>query len=233
MHVLYQITYKPHLETNYPKYYVGSKHNWNRHYKGSVASNKVFDYTNGLSLKDWWKAEWKKDPSQFLVTVIKTFDDITPSELVLEEKQLQEEMGVLGDDYFNQCVAAKGFFSVANSEETKQLKSVKTKAYWDSAEGQLKRQRLTEHNKLVKSDQLKARWKDPTAAMLDREISGRPKGAKDIHPRKQRPERIVAVGEITFPTAKAASIEYNVTPTAIRFRCRTNFKTHEGTWRYI
>jgi hypothetical protein len=69
--------------------------------------------------------------------------------------------------------------------------------------------------------------------MLDREISGRPKGAKDIHPRKQRPERIVAVGEITFPTAKAASIEYNVTPTAIRFRCRTNFKTHEGTWRYI
>ena len=59
MNILYKVTYLPHLNTNWPKYYVGSKYNYKGNYFGSVDSKQIYEYTEGLTLKDWWKKEKK------------------------------------------------------------------------------------------------------------------------------------------------------------------------------
>jgi hypothetical protein len=69
MHVLYKITSLPHLNTEYPKYYVGSKYNWKPGYYGSLSSKRMFDYTRGLTLKEWWKEEIKT-PGNFIAEII-------------------------------------------------------------------------------------------------------------------------------------------------------------------
>lgn len=158
MHVIYIVTYLPHLNTNYPKWYVGSKYNYRPGYFGSVASNQIFDFTDGLSLKNWWKTRDKKD---FKFEVVTSYTEITPNELVLEEKQLHERLNVKGSDYFNQSIATTGFCSVKKSEYTKSLMSEKMKLFWNSKEGYEKKQRLIQRNKLTKSKEIKLRYKDP------------------------------------------------------------------------
>lgn len=134
MHILYKVTYLPHLGTNLPKYYIGSKYNYKGNYYGSVSSNLVHDYTNGLTLKNWWSSRNKED---FKFEVLKIFDQITPGDLILQERILHDELNVLSEDYFNSCKALKGFYSVKKSEETKAKLSRSLKSFYNTPEGKL------------------------------------------------------------------------------------------------
>ena len=132
MHIIYKITYKPHLNTNLPKYYIGSKYNYKGNYYGSVSSQEVTEYTNGLSLKKWWKTLNKDD---LIVEVLDVFDNITPEQLVLKEREYHDKMDVLTNDYFNSCKANKGFVSKPKTTKTKEKMSNSLKAFYSTTEG--------------------------------------------------------------------------------------------------
>lgn len=164
MHILYKITYLPHLGTDYPKFYIGSKYNYKGNYYGSVDSKQIYPYTEGKQLKNWWK-EQKQNIENFKFEILQKFDEITPEQLVERERDLHLSLDVLSEEYFNHSVATKGFCSRKRSEESKQHIAKKTKEYWDSEEGQEKRNRLTERNKTHHSEWMKERWQNPTEAM--------------------------------------------------------------------
>ncbi len=165
--VLYKITYLPHIETTYHKYYIGSKHNYNRKYTGSVSSQQRFEYTGELILKDWWKQKNIVEPENFLFEVLETFDNITPHYLVILERDLQLKLDVANSrDFFNQGIATEGWVAMPNTKETRKKKSEATKKYWDSADGQEKRKRLVESNKKHSSQRLKETWKTQRDALL-------------------------------------------------------------------
>jgi len=160
MHVVYKITYIPHLDTDKPKFYVGSKMNYRGNYYGSVSSKRLFEFTKNQPLCEWWKNEIKENVDNFIFEILETHFEITPSKLLERELQFQLELQCADEDYFNQCYANKKFFSVKNTDETRKIKSEKTKAYWDSPAGKLKKQRLSERNSLVKSEEMKKRWEE-------------------------------------------------------------------------
>lgn len=132
MHILYKVTYLPHMETSYPKYYIGSKFNYKGNYYGSVSSNAVLDYTDGLPLKKWWVSRKKED---FKFEILKIFEQIDPVELILQERKLHDELNVLSNEYFNSCKALKGFVSSKKSAETKIKLSISLKKFYNSPEG--------------------------------------------------------------------------------------------------
>ena len=232
MDVIYKITYLPHLGTENPKWYIGSKKNWspNRFYMGSVSSSQIFEYTDGLPLKDWWKNETRNNKERFSFEILETFDNISAQDLVKREKEIQQEMNVLSEDYFNQSIATEGYVSVKNTEYTKRKKSQKTKEFWNTPEGIEKRKRLSERNALVKSEEMKNRWKNPTKSMIEREVTGRPKGAKDLKSRKQRPQRKVLIEGILYNNAKEASDKLGIDPVNVRRRCRME---KYSDWSYV
>ena len=156
MNIIYRITYIPHLNTSYPKYYIGSKMNYKPgKYFGSVQSKRVFDYTNGLPLRDWWKSI---DTNDFLFEILEVCEDnITSKDIVLIERNIQLKFNVAqNEEYFNQSIATEGFASVPRTESTKALQAAKLKEYYQSEEGKLKRQRISERNQ-----KLKTGWKNP------------------------------------------------------------------------
>lgn len=152
--VIYKITYKPHLNTEYPKYYIGSKYNYKGNYWGSVASTAVFNYTNNIPLKKWWSL-LDKDNLKF--EVLEEYFNITPQELISYERKFLLELNVLSSDYFNQHINGELFYSGKKSTATKQKISDKTKAYWQTDEGREKSARLSARNKITKSTELKLR----------------------------------------------------------------------------
>ncbi len=160
MHIIYKVTYLPHLNTAYPKYYIGSKFNWKGNYLGSVSSSRAFEFTNNLPLKTWWKNE-QKYSDRFRFEIIRSFEDISTSDLVLVEREIHLALNVaMCHDYFNQCIALRGFVSSPKSKETKKRMSDSAKAYWDSIEGQEKSKRLSERNKSTKSVEMKNIWQN-------------------------------------------------------------------------
>ena len=155
--LIYRVWYLPFVMNNQnPKYYCGSKYHYKGNYFGSLSSRRVTEYSNNMSLKDWWKSEIKRDKSNFYFEILEICEsDCTPEQLVIKEVEWHNKLNVLSDDYFNQCIAAKNFFSRVRSgpigEATRRKHSNKTKEYWDSPEGQAKRQRLIERNKQPKN----------------------------------------------------------------------------------
>lgn len=229
MHILYKITYLPHLGTDYPKFYIGSKYNYKGNYYGSVDSKQIYPYTEGKQLKNWWK-EQKQNIENFKFEILQKFDEITPEQLVERERDLHLSLDVLSEEYFNHSVATKGFCSRKRSEESKQHIAKKTKEYWDSEEGQLKKQRLIERNKQHQSNWMKERWKTPSDAQLNANIPGRPKGAKDLKARQPRGNiRKVCFDGIVYNDAMEASKIYNVHPVTIRRWCKDNM----NKWSYV
>jgi len=229
MHILYKITFKPHLNTNYPKFYIGSKYNYKGNYFGSVDSKQIYEYTEKLSLRDWWKKQ-KNNKDNFLFEILETFDNISTQELIIKERDLQIKLNVLSDDYFNHSIATKGFCSIKNSEITKKIKSIKTKEYWDSLPGFHKKQKLIERNKNQQSDAMKEKWKNPSEKMKNRVIAGRTKGSKDFKKRKQKPIKRIFADGLIFNDALSASKHFGIDPVNIRRRCRLNYK---GNWKYL
>lgn len=233
MDVIYKVTYLPHLDSDLPKYYIGSKKNWFEgcNYMGSVASSKIFHYTDGLELKHWWKKKTKEEPNNFLFEIIESYEEKTPKELVLIEKEYQEKMGVLSCDYFNQSIATKGFVSGKNDENTRKKKSLSTKKYWDSPEGIEKRKRLSERNRNNKSQEMKEKWKT-SEFRKKREsanITGRPKGSKNKNP-VERTMKKIEVDGIVYNNAFEVSESFGIHPVNVRRRCRLE---QYDNWRYV
>lgn len=229
MHILYKITYLPHLGTEHPKYYIGSKYNYKGNYYGSVDSKQIYAYTCGKKLRDWWK-EQKRYPERFKIEILEQFGDITPEELVNKERDLHLTMNVLGEEYFNHSIATKGFCSKKRSDETKKNVSKKTKEYWNSEAGQLKKQRLTERNKKFQSEWMKEKWSNPTDAMLNKKYYGRSKGSKDLTTRQLRGNiRKVCYNGKIYINAIEASKDCNVHPVTIRRWCKENI----NNWSYV
>lgn len=154
MHILYKITYLPHIGTNYPKYYIGSKYNFKGNYFGSVSSSSIPEYTNGETLKKWWSTRDKKD---FKFEILKIFEQIDPGELILQERKLHDELNVLSNEYFNSCKALKGFVSSKKSVETKIKLSNSLKKFYSSPEGQCLASKQAEKRKGKKRPDLTRR----------------------------------------------------------------------------
>lgn len=151
--LIYRVWYLPFVMSDKnPKYYCGSKYHYNGNYFGSLSARLVTEYSNNMSLKEWWKSEIKRDKSNFYFEILEICDpSCTPEQLILKEVEWHTKLNVLSEDYFNQCIAAKNFFSRVKSgpkgEATKRKHAKKTKEYWDSPDGLAKRQRLIERNK--------------------------------------------------------------------------------------
>ena len=160
MNIIYKITYLPHLNTNYPKFYIGSKMNYSssRFYLGSVSSKQIFEYTENMPLYQWWKLKTKNCSSDFLFEILEIYN-CDANELLLYEEQWQRKLDISSNEYFNQAYATKNFCSKKNSESQKLLKSKKTKEFWASPEGELKKERLRARNKINSSDNIKRNLK--------------------------------------------------------------------------
>lgn len=229
MNIIYKVTYLPHLSTNYPKFYIGSKLNYKNNYFGSIASRKKFEFTEGLTLKDWWKKQVKNNPNLFLFEILEDCSMLDKHQLADKEKEYQLERNVaMSTEYFNQAIATGLFVSSTKDMETRSKMSTSLKDYYQTPEGIEKRKRLAERNKLISSQIMKDKWKNPSEKMLKRIVFGRSKGSKDKN-KRNRLFRKVFDGNITFDTAEIAAKFYNISPTSIRRRCRINY---QGMWRY-
>lgn len=105
MRCVYEIIYKP-FENNdkgYPWLYSGSDYHSRPSYFGSPSSKKVFPYTEGLSLRDWWRREVKCNPQNFKKVILADLsDNITRQELLSLESSIQSKEDHAGDTrYFN------------------------------------------------------------------------------------------------------------------------------------
>ena len=175
MNIIYKITYLPHLINNTPPfYYVGSKHNYNKSYFGSPSSSQKDWYTETMSISDWWKYKVKHSNSDFIFEILSDCGDISPLCLVEIEKKLHLEMDVKNSaEYFNKSIATTGWVSIPRTEESKKHISEKTKLYWNSEEGKLKKERLAARNKITKSEELKNRWKTDEEFRKSASVVGR------------------------------------------------------------
>lgn len=216
MHILYQVTYIPHLGTDFPKYYVGSKYNYVGNYFGSVDSRCIFDYTDGMTLRDWWKS---RKPSNFKFQILASFEDISPKELLQKEHELHLALDILTDDYFNRTTAiptmypGKGYKLGAKARKNF---SIARKRHWDSEEGEARKERLRnpdEATRLLKSKLAKQRWQNPTPAMLN----------------KTKPSRGVRWKDRLFLSSKQASEITGIPLSTIQWKVRTN----KDDWSYI
>lgn len=189
MHVIYRVIYRPHLGTQLPKYYIGSKYNYKTTYYGSVASSKPFDFTGGLTLKNWWKTKLKETPKDFLIEILESYEDIDKRLLVEREYYHQLNHNCVNNpDYFNTGYANPHWVSDLKSDETKAKMAKKTKEYWDSPEGIKKRKRLSERNKAQKSEQLRVWWeKNPEHKENVRALGRKPK-SKETREKMSKPK---------------------------------------------
>jgi len=136
----------------------------------------------------------------------------------------------LSDEYFNHSIATKGFCSIKRNDASKRNTSERTKAYWDSEAGALKKQRLVERNKTIQSARMLEKWKNPTNAMKNRVMQGRPSGAKDLSKRLPRCTiKRVGHNDELFKDAFEAGTVYNVHPVTIRRWSKLNI----NGWTYI
>lgn len=234
MNILYKITYLPHLENNTPPYYyIGSKFNYKGKYFGSPSSNQKDWFTEDLSIAEWWKKEISENKKNFTFEIIEDCgDEITPHFLVEKEKMLHLSLNVKHDiQYFNKSIATTGWVSIPRTDETKKLISEKTKAFWDSEKGRLKKERLSQKDKTLASNIMKKLWENPTDAMLNRNCTGRTKGAKDKGIRRPRNNirKVYIEGQI-FDDAYIAARHFNVHPVNIRRKCRLE---KFPDWKYI
>lgn len=158
MHIIYKITYIPHLESAYPKFYIGSKLNYKGNYFGSLHSKQIFEYTDNQPLALWWKT---RDKNDFLFEILyQTENHITAEQLCEIELQYQKHYNIRNGDYFNQAFANGKFVSKKRSKETKQLLAERTKQFWQTENGKRKKLRLIDYNKSTKSAEMAERWKN-------------------------------------------------------------------------
>lgn len=167
MDIIYRVTYIPHLNTDLPKYYIGSKKNWQggKTYLGSIASKKVESFTDGLSLAKWWKQEKKNHPERFEIEILESYEELDKEQLIEREIVNQRTYDIIGNDYFNKAFARAGWISQPRDDETKALIAEKTRQYWNSPEGKAKKKKLVARNKKESSARMQARWDNDDGTM--------------------------------------------------------------------
>lgn len=239
--IVYKITYLPHINTDLPKYYIGSKYNYKENcYLGSVSSNQIFSFTKNKPLKEWWKYETKNHPERFSIEIIREYDySIDKYMLVEEEYKIQKTLEVQSNkEYFNQSYATKGWVSAEKTETTKLKLSQKTKEYWNSPEGLEKKKRLVERNKKTKSIEMKKKWEENKEFMVSVFSSkgGRKKGIKNKIPgagKRRNNLRKVSHKGIVYENAHIAAeifFKNNINgPTYVRRMC----KRKVNDWEYV
>lgn len=167
MNIIYKVTYLPHLNTINPKYYIGSKLNYRGKYFGSIASRKKFNFTEGLTLKAWWKKEVKNNLETFLFEILEDCSTLDKYQLAEKEKEYQLKLNVAHSlEYFNQAIATGLFVSGKKDNETKLKMSNSLKEYYQTAQGLEKRKRLIVRNKTLHSITMKEKWKHPSEKMI-------------------------------------------------------------------
>lgn len=241
MHVIYKITYLPHLEANTPPYYyVGSKCNYNdkRKYLGSLSSVQQTWWSEGHKAGSWWKAKTKKNPELFKFEILEEFDDnVSAKEMILHERQYHDELDILSETYFNFSKATRGFCGCKRSPESKDKVAKSTKRFWNSTEGQAKKLALIENNKKIKPTELSMKWQDPT--FIEKMKKRKPR----VHTTKSREvlsnsmklyhslkeKKAVIIDGVWYKDANEASDQFRIHPTNIRRRCRLAKYTN---WNY-
>jgi hypothetical protein len=197
-------------------------------YWGSPSSKQKDWYTEGHSISEWWKKKIKENKNDFLFEIIIQFNEITPIQLVEEEKKYQLELNVKhSQEYFNKSIATTGWVSVPRTDETKEKIRQITKEYWNkNTEKSIeRRKKLSERNKKVKSKELKDKWKNPTDKMKENyerfvTMAKTHKRGKDKSKRKQKPIQKVFCCGIIYESAVEASKVIGIDPVNIRRRCR-------------
>lgn len=116
-------------------------------------------------------------------------------------------------------------------EETKHQISTSNREYYKSPLGVLRRQKLSQWNSFVKSEELSKRWSDNYQLIHSyTKMGGRKKGSLDKGKRKKRVSvRRITDGVNVFVDADEASAYYNVHPVNIRRKCRRKI----DSWRYL
>lgn len=86
-----------------PWLYSGSDYYNNAEYLGSASSSKIYDWSNGLSVREWWTKETKKHPENFRKNILVSLsEDITRVELQSLEAAIQKSEDHRNDSrYFN------------------------------------------------------------------------------------------------------------------------------------
>lgn len=194
MNIIYLITYRPHIGTQHPIFYIGSKFNYRKAYFGSLASKRVFSYTEGVPLLDWWKREVNNNPDHFGFEILIDAGDVSPAQLVEIEREVQIRWGAPGVFFFNQSLAGGRFVSQPKSPETRARIADKTRAFWASPEGQEKKARLREMNRTTKSAQIKAAWNRP--------------GFRETESKKRRGAKRTDESRIRYRDCKLKNLEY-------------------------
>lgn len=105
MRTIYEIVYIP-WENNTegrPWLYSGSDYYSNTEYLGSASSSKVHEWSNGLSVREWWAQETKKHPENFHKNILVSLsEDVTRVELQSLEAPIQKSEDHRNDSkYFN------------------------------------------------------------------------------------------------------------------------------------
>jgi hypothetical protein len=233
MNILYRITYLPHLRNQTPPYYyVGSKYKYKANYWGSPASKQKDWYSEGLTICDWWKKKIKENKNDFLFEIITQHNEMSPIQLVEEEKKYQLQLNVKhSGEYFNKSIATTGWVSVPRTEESKEKIREITKEYWDkNTEKSIeRRKKLSERNKKVKSKELKEKWKNPTDKMLRAQEENKlrlknksKEWVMNIKNAKRKPrttQKVFCCG-IIYESAVEASKVIGIDPVNVRRRCR-------------
>jgi hypothetical protein len=243
MNILYKITYLPHLKNQTPPYYyVGSKYNYDNKYFGSPSSKQKDWYTGDLTICKWWKQKIKTNKDDFYFEIILEYDQISPKQLVEEEKKIHMELDVKNSkEYFNKSVATSGWVSVPRTDDTKKKMSRITKNYWDqnSQKALERRKELSERNRKIKSKQLKEKWKNPTDKMLKALEKNKSKlknkseewimNIKNAERKPKTAQKVFGCGTI-YDSAVDASKVIGIDPVNIRRRCRS--KNYQD-WYYL
>lgn len=109
MPVIYLTIYTPwrNNQEGKPWLYIGSKQKDDPKYFGSVSSKHIPNWSNGLTLKDWWKKEIKENPQNFEKKILFSFSESLPKKILLD---IESEILKVND-----CMNSSVFFNRTNS----------------------------------------------------------------------------------------------------------------------
>jgi hypothetical protein len=116
-------------------------------------------------------------------------------------------------------------------EDTRLQISESNKAYYQTEKGIERRKNISERNSLVKSEEMKKRWKENYEFCLKNvRLGGRKKGSLDKGMRQRKNNiRLISDGKQVFKDAYEAALYYNIHPVNIRRKCRKQI----DDWRYV
>ena len=157
MNILYKISYLPHLKNQTPPYYyVGSKYNYDKKYFGSPSSKQKDWYSGDLTICKWWKEKIKNNKDDFYFEIISEYDEISPNQLVEEEKKIHIQLDVKNSkEYFNKSIATSGWVSAPRTDNTKKKISEAGKGNKNACGPQ----KISEEERKRRSEASKERWR--------------------------------------------------------------------------